>query len=84
MAGEQWARRQGHAAVTLTTFRDLPWNAPAYLRLLEQQVTPPPSAEVTLDDFARIPETAVTEETLRAINAELARLPPRVRENSTR
>ena len=32
-AGEQWARQQGHAAVTLTTFRDLPWNAPAYLRM---------------------------------------------------
>ncbi len=32
-AGEQWAREQGHRAVTLTTFRDLPWNAPAYARL---------------------------------------------------
>ncbi len=31
-AVERWARQQGHAAVTLTTFRDLPWNAPAYLR----------------------------------------------------
>jgi GNAT superfamily N-acetyltransferase len=31
--GEQWAGQQGHSAVTLTTFRDLPWNAPAYLRL---------------------------------------------------
>lgn len=51
--------------------------APAYIRLLEQQVTPPPSAEVTLDDFAAIPETGVTEETLTAINAEFAKLPPR-------
>jgi len=51
--------------------------APAYIRLLEQQVTPPPSAEVTLNDFVRIPETGVTEETLKAINAELAKLPPR-------
>ena len=32
-AGEQWAREQGHRAVTLTTFRDVPWNAPAYERL---------------------------------------------------
>jgi len=32
-AGEQWAREQGHRAVTLTTFRDVPWNAPAYARL---------------------------------------------------
>jgi GNAT superfamily N-acetyltransferase len=27
-----WARREGHASVTLTTFRDLPWNAPFYTR----------------------------------------------------
>ena len=32
-AGEAWARQQGHGAVTLTTFRDLPWNGPAYARL---------------------------------------------------
>lgn len=32
-AGEAWARQQGHRAVTLTTFRDVPWNAPAYERL---------------------------------------------------
>ena len=32
-AGETWARQQGYRAVTLTTFRDLPWNAPAYARL---------------------------------------------------
>lgn len=28
-----WARGGGHAAITLTTYRDVPWNAPAYLRL---------------------------------------------------
>jgi GNAT superfamily N-acetyltransferase len=32
-SGETWARQQGHRAVTLTTFRDVPWNAPAYERL---------------------------------------------------
>lgn len=32
-AGETWAREQGYRAVTLTTFRDVPWNAPAYARL---------------------------------------------------
>jgi GNAT superfamily N-acetyltransferase len=32
-AGETWARQQGHRAVTLTTFRDVSWNAPAYERL---------------------------------------------------
>jgi GNAT superfamily N-acetyltransferase/ketosteroid isomerase-like protein len=28
-----WARGAGHAAVTLTTFRDVPWNAPFYERM---------------------------------------------------
>lgn len=28
-----WARDCGHGAITLTTYRDVPWNAPAYLRL---------------------------------------------------
>jgi GNAT superfamily N-acetyltransferase len=32
-SGETWARQQGHRAVTLTTFRDVPWNVPAYVRL---------------------------------------------------
>ena len=32
-AGEAWAHQQGYEAVTLTTFRDVPWNAPAYARL---------------------------------------------------
>jgi len=27
-----WARRAGHPAVTLTTFHDVPWNAPFYAR----------------------------------------------------
>ena len=27
-----WAAEQGHRAVTLRTFRDVPWNAPFYLR----------------------------------------------------
>lgn len=28
-----WATRKGYAAVTLTTFRDVPWNLPFYSRL---------------------------------------------------
>ncbi|MGD0983999.1 MAG: GNAT family N-acetyltransferase [Acidimicrobiales bacterium] len=28
-----WARAQGYTAVTLTTFRDVPWNGPFYERL---------------------------------------------------
>jgi GNAT superfamily N-acetyltransferase len=29
----QWARAEGHPALLLTTFRDVPWNAPYYERL---------------------------------------------------
>ena len=29
----EWARRRQFAALTLTTFRDAPWNAPAYIRM---------------------------------------------------
>lgn len=31
-AGEAWATRQGYPECTLTTFGDVPWNAPAYAR----------------------------------------------------
>jgi GNAT superfamily N-acetyltransferase len=30
---EEWARGQGHPAVTLTTFTDVPWNGPLYAHL---------------------------------------------------
>lgn len=29
-AGESWARDEGHDVITLTTFREVPWNAPFY------------------------------------------------------
>jgi GNAT superfamily N-acetyltransferase len=29
----EWAKREGFAAITLSTFRDLPWNAPFYARI---------------------------------------------------
>jgi ribosomal protein S18 acetylase RimI-like enzyme len=32
-AVDEWARSSGLAAVTLTTFRDVPWNGPWYARL---------------------------------------------------
>ena len=32
-AGEDWARAQGFGELTLTTFRDVSWNAPFYGRL---------------------------------------------------
>jgi len=36
----QWAASNGYGAVTLTTFRDLPWNAPFYSRLGFDVVAP--------------------------------------------
>jgi len=30
---EQWGRAAGRPATTLTTFRDVPWNGPYYVRL---------------------------------------------------
>ena len=35
-----WAEEKGIPAVTLTTFRDIPWNAPFYARLEFQVVSP--------------------------------------------
>lgn len=32
-AGEDWARAKGFDAITLTTYRDVAWNAPYYARL---------------------------------------------------
>ena len=33
------ARNSGYSAITLTTFRDLPWNGPFYARLGFEEVT---------------------------------------------
>jgi GNAT superfamily N-acetyltransferase len=61
-----WARGAGHAAVTLTTFRDLPWNAPFYAQhgfreMAEHELSPPLRALVA-DEIARglDPATRVT------------------------
>ncbi len=35
-----WASRSGHAAVTLTTFRDVPWNMPFYARMGFEEIPP--------------------------------------------
>jgi len=32
-AAEDWAFRRGHTRITLTTYRDVPWNGPYYQRL---------------------------------------------------
>ncbi len=52
-----WARFHGIAAVTLTTFRHLPWNAPFYERLgfhsLEQGELTPGLVAILADEVAR-------------------------------
>ena len=40
----RWAERRGYQAVTLTTFRDVPWNMPFYARLGFQEI---PMTELT-------------------------------------
>ena len=39
-AGCQWARDRGFVEVTLTTFRDAPWNAPAYAGMGFETILP--------------------------------------------
>lgn len=52
----EFARRQQLHAVTLTTFRDLPWNAPFYQRLgfllLDAQVTEPHLIQALQNEIA--------------------------------
>ncbi len=38
---ETWARTRGLASLTLTTFRDVPWNAPYYVRLGFDEIEEP-------------------------------------------
>jgi predicted N-acetyltransferase YhbS len=51
-----WARESGLAAVTLTTFRSIPWNAPFYARLgfveLDAAAMPPKLAATLADEAA--------------------------------
>jgi GNAT superfamily N-acetyltransferase len=36
----EWAEKEGYAAVTLSTFRDVPWNMPFYARLGFEVIAP--------------------------------------------
>lgn len=40
-SAEQWATTRGFHAMTLTTYRDLPWNGPYYTRLGWTVLSPP-------------------------------------------
>lgn len=52
-----WARGAGYCAVTLTTFRDVPWNEPFYARVGFRTLVPgelgPGLAAVVRDEVAR-------------------------------
>jgi GNAT superfamily N-acetyltransferase len=41
--GEDWARNAGYDAVTLTTFTEVPWNAPFYRSIGYEEFTPDPT-----------------------------------------
>lgn len=48
-AAEEWARKRGYRRMTLTTYRDVPWNGPWYRRMgwevvEEDRLTPGPRA----------------------------------------
>jgi GNAT superfamily N-acetyltransferase len=47
-----WARAAGHPRITLTTFRDIPWNAPFYASL-GFRVIPPAELTPELDAIVR-------------------------------
>lgn len=52
----QWAKHQGLSALTLTTFRDVPWNAPFYGRLGFKMLAPSaltPELRAILEDEVR-------------------------------
>ncbi len=42
---ESWATTKGHRDLTLTTFRDVPWNSPYYERLGFSELTPQPGTQ---------------------------------------
>lgn len=52
----EWAAREGCASITLTTFRDVPWNMPFYERLGFRMISPAvlsPTLRSILRDEAR-------------------------------
>lgn len=53
----RWARSAGHASLTLTTFRDVPWNAPFYARIgfrsLERSELTPELDAIVREEAAR-------------------------------
>jgi hypothetical protein len=52
-----WADASGHREITLTTFRDVAWNAPFYARLgfavVDRDDWPPAIAAIVADETTR-------------------------------
>jgi GNAT superfamily N-acetyltransferase len=52
-----WARGAGHASITLTAYRDIPWNAPFYescgFRVLQPAELTPALAEIVREEAGR-------------------------------
>ncbi|MBM7770261.1 GNAT superfamily N-acetyltransferase [Actinokineospora baliensis] len=46
---EAWARDRGLEALTLTTFREVPWNAPYYERIGFRPIEPTPALQTIID-----------------------------------
>jgi GNAT superfamily N-acetyltransferase len=60
MAVCAWAARDGYRSVTLTTFRDLPWNMPFYARLGFQVIVP--------EEFSPALRSVIEDETRRGLD----------------
>lgn len=49
----QWAATRGYSSITLTTFRDVPWNMPFYARLGFEEIPPDelsPALRLVIED----------------------------------
>jgi GNAT superfamily N-acetyltransferase len=53
-AAVRWARDTGRSGVTLTTFRDVPWNAPFYRRVGFEEVAEPAPGLAALREAERV------------------------------
>jgi len=60
---QAWARASGYVSLTLTTFRDIPWNAPFYGRVGFQEVSP--------QELSPALESVVREEAARGLDPAL-------------
>jgi GNAT superfamily N-acetyltransferase len=52
----QWAATRGYSCITLTTFRDVPWNMPFYERLGFEEIAPDelsPALRLVIEDETR-------------------------------